>query len=408
MAKNFAAFHASSNDSSALEQSIYLKVETTRGELVTPASTDFCYTLPGSIEFTQPVESSPHRSGRHNTDIIKSKKELSWTLPLMFNINEALSVADAAEIDTPVRLLYKSALGKEDATAGAIYSAAEDPSVTFSIYECGDKWAKQARGCFVDGLTLTFPGDGNSQAEFSGMGAEAFLVGIGKSTVSNASNTVTLQAGEGKRFPVGARVMIVKADGTTRSSDTPSGSSRLVTSVLGDVVTLSGASLTDSDGSVNPIYLCYYEPSSKSGINNPITGLKGSIDIDGMPHFCVRNCTITIANAHEAVNYCFGKDALGGSIFVPASRMTATVSMEINMSSKLVEFYNDVQAFDSQEITLILGDELGRHLRVEMPKVIFAVPSISVPDTGSIPVTFEGTCYQTGLDQADELTLKFI
>ena len=408
MAKNYASYYSSTNDSSALEQSIYIKVETTRGELVTPAGTDFCYTLPGSIEFSQPVESSPHRSGRHNTDIIKSKKELSWTLPLMFNIDESLGAADAAEIDSPVRLLYKSALGKEDATAGAVFTAAEDPSVTFSIFECGDKWGKQARGCFVDGLTLTFPGDGNSQAEFSGMGAEAFLVGIGKSTANNTTNTVTLQSGEGKRFPVGARVMIVKSDGLTRSSDTPSGSSRLVTSVVGDAVTLSGAALTDADGSSNPVYLCYYEPATKSGINNPVTGLKGSIEIDGMPHFCVRSCTVTIANAHEPVNYCFGKDALGGSIFVPASRMTATLSMEINMSNKLVEFYNNVQAFEPQDITLILGDSAGRHLEVAMPKVVFAIPPVSVPESGSIPVTFEGNCYQTSLDAADELTLSFI
>lgn len=407
MAKNYSSYYASRNDSSALEQSIYLKLEAVRGEIETPSEADFCYTLPGSVEYNQPVESSPHRSGRHHNDIIKSKKELSWTLPLLFNIDESLQAPSAAEIDSPVRLLYKSALGKEDPSAGLVYDSSEDPSVTFSLFECGDKWAKQARGCFVDGLSMTFPGDGNAQAEFSGMGGEAILVGIGKSTVASIGKTVTLQTGEGKRFPVGSVVMLIKDDGVTRSIDTL-GTSRTVTAVSGDAVTLSGADLMDADGSVSPVYLCYYEPALKLGISNPITGLKGSIEIDGMPHFCVRNCTITIANAHEPVNYCFGKDALGGSFFVPASRMTATASMEINLSSKMVEFYNSVQQFEPQAVTLILGDEAGRHLKIEMPRIIFQVPSISVPESGSIPVTFEGNCYQSVLDAADEIKISFI
>lgn len=408
MAKNFASNYASVNDSSALEQSFYLKAETTRGTLIAPTPTDFLYSLPGSIEYTQPIESSPHRSGRHHTDIIKGKKEMSWTLPTLFNIDESLGAASSSEIDTPVRLLYKSALGKEVTSAGAVYTAEEDPSVTFSIFQVGDKWATQSRGCFVDQLVMSFPGDGNAQAEFSGMGAEALLVGIGKSITANAANAVTLAAGEGKRFPVGSLVMGIKSDGVTRSTDTPSGSPRTVTAVVGDVVTVSGAALTDMNGTVNPVYLCYYEPATKSAISNPVTGLVGSFTIAGLSEACIRNATITIANAHEAVNYCFGEDSLHGSYFVPASRMTATLSMEINLNNEILGLFNDVQSFEAQDIQLVLGNAAGRHLLVEMPKVIFPVPSISVPETGSIPITFEGVGYQSALDAADEITVSFI
>ncbi len=83
----------------------------------------------------QPIESSPHRSGRHHNDIIKSKKEMSWTLPTLFNIDETLGAAASTEIDTPVRLLWKSTLGKEVTTSGAVYTSEEDPSVTFSMYQ---------------------------------------------------------------------------------------------------------------------------------------------------------------------------------------------------------------------------------------------------------------------------------
>lgn len=410
MAKNFSAIYNSTNDSSSLEQAIFIKEETTRGQLIAPTATDFIFTIAGSaIEYTQPIESSPHRSGRHHNDIIKNKKELSWTLPMLFNIDTSLGAPAATEIDLGVRLLYKSLLGRETATSGAVYDTVNQPSVTFSLFENGDKWGKQAYGCFVDGATLTFPGDGRSQAEFRGMGGAAYLVGVGKSTVDNdTTNVVTLQTGEGKRFPEGALVMIIEADGTTRSADTPTGSPRTVTSVTGDAITLSGAPLADADGSVTPIYLAYYEPATKTGISNPQTGLVGSFSVVGLANQCTRNATITIENAHEPVNYCFGEDALHGAFFVAANRMTATLSLEMNVNDDTVEFYNSVQAFEPQDVELILGDAATRHLKIEMPKVIFSVPSISVPETGSIPVTYEGIAYQTALDAADEITISFI
>lgn len=410
MAKNFAAIYASENDSSSLNQEIYLKVETTRGQIIAPTSSDFLYTLAGStIEFTQPIESSPQRSGRHHTDEIKSKKELSWTLPALFNIDTSLGAASSAEIDTPVRALYKSLLGYEDTSAGAVYDARNDPSTSFSLFEIADKWSKQCRGCFVDGATLTFPGDGRAQQEFRGMGKDAFLIGIGKSTVNNnAVNTVTLQAGEGKRFRVGGLVMIIESDGTTRSADTPDGSPRTVTAVNGDIATLSGAVLADANGSVTPVYLCYYQPATKTAISNPITGLVGSFSVVGLDSQCLRNGTITIENAHEAINYCYGHDALDDRLFVAANRMTATLSIEMNLNEDTLGLYNSIADFTGQDVTIVLGAASGRRLEVAMPNVKFSLPSISVPETGSIPVTYEGTCYQTDLDQYDEITVSFI
>lgn len=408
--KNFASIYASENDSTSLEQAIFLKLETTRGTLAVPTPTDFMYTIAGtSVEYTQPIESSPHRSGRHNNDTIKSKKELSWSLPALFNINESLGAPSSAEIDAAVRMLWKSTLGFEDVSAGAVYNSSTDPSLTFSLYEVGDKWSKQCRGCFVDSTAVELPGDGRAQQNFSGMGAEAFLIGIGKSTVSNdGGNTVTLQLGEGDSFIAGGLVMIIEANGTTRSADTPSGSARTVVSVVGDVITLSGAPLADADGSVTPIYLCYYEPATKSAISNPVTGLVGDITIVGVDQACIRSASIQIENGHEPMNFCFGTDALHGSYFTPASRLNVTLSIEMNVNAETIKFFNRVQQFEAQDITLTLGDSAGRHVEFVLPRVIFSVPSISVPESGSIPVTFEGLAYQTVLDAADELTVSFV
>ena len=71
-------------------------------------------------------------------------------------------------------------------------------------------------------------------------------------------------------------------------------------------------------------------------------------------------------------------------------------------------FLNSLRDFQGEDVTLILGDATGRHMKIDVPKVIFPVPEISVPDTGTIPVSFTGNAYQTALDAADEVTVSFL
>lgn len=411
MAKNFADIYNFTGDSIAVEQAWFVKAESTKGQIIAPGATDFLQVLPGgSPQFQQPFETSPQRSGRHNLDIIKKKKELSWSFSTYFNIDETLGSASSAEVDPAVRALWKSMLGHEDVSAGAVYNSSTPPDTTLSIFNNGDKWSQQSAGCFVQSVKMDLPGDGEAKNEWSGAGKQTLLVGVGKSLANNAANTLTLEAGEGYRFPVGSLIMIIKSNGTTRSTDTPTGSARTVQSVAADVLTISGAPLADADGSGlgAPIYVAYYEPSTKTAINNPVTGLVGSMTITGLTNPCFRNASIELANNHELVNYCYGVDSLASPFFVAGSRLTATLTMSMNLNDRIVEFFNKVQAFTAQNVTAVLGSASGRHLSVAMPKVFFPVPAYSVPDSGSIPIEFKGTCYESALDAADEVTVSFI
>lgn len=410
MAKNYAAIYESGNDSTSLDQRFYAKIETAgRGVMAIPGNTDFFWTLGGgSIAYSQPQESSPHRSGRHHSDSIKKKKETTFSFSTYFNIDESLGAASSAQIDSANRLLFKSLLGKEVTSPNLKYTAEAAPSVTFSLFECGDFWARQAPGSFIQGGNMSFPGDGEARVEWTGASKEALFIGIGKSTVDNeGGNTVTVQAGEGDSFRVGGAVMLIKDDGVTRSSDTAAGTARLITAIAGDVITLSGAPLADADGSADPVYLCYYEPDAPAAINNPVTGLVGSMSIAGVSLSAFRNATLNIQNNHELANYYYGTDGLAGPMFVPASRMTGTLTVEVNLNAEVQRLFNRVQDFQAQEFNLVLGSASGRRLEIFCPKVKFATPAISIPDTGSVPVSFEGPCYQTGLDQADEVQVEF-
>lgn len=412
MSKNFASIYSSPNDSSAQNQKIFIKEESVRGTIALPAATDFFLHLSGaSANFDQPVESSPHKSGRHNLSVIKQKTKTEWKIPTFFNIDTTLGSVAVTEIDPALRVLWKSLLGRErTVSSGLVYDSADDPSTTFTLFENLDVMGKQAPGAYVEAGAASFPGDGQAKMEWSGMAKTMYEVGIGKSIVANIANTVTVATGEGLRFPVGGKVMIIKNDGTTRSTDTASGTARTVTAVSGDVVTVDGAVLSDADGSSTPVYLCYYEPGGTiSAINNPQTGLQGSVTVSTFAGLmCVRSATVTMTNNHEPEDYCYGKEGLGDKIFTPGGRLAVEASLEFNLDKEAVGFLNHLRAFTGENITLVLGDTSLRYLQVLLPKVIFAVPPVPVPDSGTIPITCSGMAYETANDAADEVTVKFL
>lgn len=413
MAKNYKSIYESGNDSIALEQRWYLKAETARGTLVAPAGTDFLYTQQGgSVTYAQAKTSSPHRSGRHNTDIIREKTSTEWTLPMLLNVKTD-AMQGAGELDIAVATLWESLLGKKTVASGVHFDPSETPDVTFSLFHCGDHFSEQMPGAFVTGGELSLPGDGMASMTFNGAAKTRLLVGIGKITTDcNGGNVATVQAGEGWRFPVGGMVMLIKGDGTTRSTDTADGTPRRITAVdttTGDV-TVDGAQLADADGSTTPLYLAYYEPATPTGINDPQTGLVGDVSIDNLPSLsCVRSVTLSLENNHELVNYCFGESGLSGPLFVPGSRLDAMVSLEMNLNAGVVEYLNKLNDFIANAINLVVGNSAGRHFKVVLPKVKFNVPAISVPENGSIPITFEeGMCLQSVLDAGDEVQVKYL
>jgi hypothetical protein len=419
MAKNFATNYNKTGDSIALNQSIFLVEETVKGTFSPPTDSDFAYTIAGSsITHTQPVTPTPHRTGRHNTDSYAEKKTTEWELPLLVNIDTSLGAPALTEIDAPVRVLWKSLLGNEDTAGGSpVFDSSVDPDITFSFYENGDVWAHQVRGSFVESLSFDAPGDGVPQMNFSGAGADRVRVGIGRSVVDNSGGS-TFTCGvvsEAKRFPVGAQVMYIIGDGVTRSTATPNGTYATVTATdpTTGIVTVSIPLPADMDATLDPdsqVFLAYAEPESPTGISDVQSGLVGSVSIDGLGGSvaCVRNFSLTLNNNHERVSYCYGTDGLATPFFVAGSRLSVELSVEMNLNDDTVEWLYDLDQFSSQDIDFVLGDAAGRHMKIDLPKIIFNIPSTTVPEEGSIPFTADGVGYQTSLGAADEVTVSYL
>lgn len=415
MAKNFANLFNSVNDSIALEQKVFIKEETTRGVLAIPTGTDALLPEGGtSVNFSQTKRSSTVKSGRHNTSFLRDKTQTEFTINSLVHIDTSLGAAAAAEVDQAYRTLQKSMWGNEVVVGGAIYNPTT-PDITFSVFENGDIMAKQSPGCFVEGYTLNLPGDGDANNEWTGFGKTTLNVGIARSvTDNNASNDVILDVpGDASRFPVGAYVMIVEADGTTRSADTPDGAPRQVDArdTGTGAVTLSGAVLADADGSGPslPVYLTYYEPETITVINDPITGLTGNVAIDNLSSVnCVRSLTLTATNNNVLYDNCYGEEGLGGPLFASGGRVDITLEMELLLNKAFVNYLDGKKTFTPDDVDVELGDSSGRHLKLDLPKVIYDFPAIDIPESGNVPVTMTGMAFQTALDAEDELTLSYI
>lgn len=419
MAKNFANEYNKTGDSISLNQSIFVVTETTKGAFAAPTDSDFIYTIAGTaITHTQPVTSSPHRSGRHNTDFYAEKKSTEWEIPTFVNIDTGAVGGDTAR-EAGLAVLWKSLLGNQTDNAGvsSVFESSVDPDLTFSIYENGDIWSQQLRGSFVNACTLSAPGDGQAQLSWSGASADRLRVGIARSTIDNngGSTFTCVNVTEAKRFPVGAKVMYILGDGVTRSTATPNGTYATVTasnSTTG-VVTLDIALPLDMDATADAalqVFLAYAEPEAPTGISEIQTGLVGSIAIDGLGGAvsCVRNFELTLSNNHELANYCYGSDGLSDPFFIAGDRLQVEVSVEMNLNHETVEWLYDLDQFVSNDIDFVLGDATTRHLKIDLPQITFSIPSTPVPESGSIPFTAEGVAYQTSATGADEITVSYL
>lgn len=411
--KNFANIFNSTGDAIALEQKVFVKEETTRGVLAIPTGTDALLPEGGTtVNFSQTKRSSTVKSGRHNTSLLLDKTQTEFTINSLIHIDTSLGAAAAAEVDQAYKTLQKSMWGNESLVGGAIYKPST-PDITFSIFENGDVMAKQSSGCFCEAYTLNLPGDGDANNEWTGFGKTTLNVGIARSVAdNNTTNDVIVDVvGDAARFPVGAYVMIIESDGTTRSADTPDGAPRQVTArnTTTGAVTLSGAALADADGSGTPIYLVYYEPETITVINDPLTGLVGNVAIDNLSAVnCVRNVTLSAANNHVLYDNCYGEEGLGGPLFAAGGRVDITVELELLLNKAFVTYLDGKKTFTPDDIDIELGDSAGRHLKLDLPKVIYDFPAIDIPESGNVPVTMSGMAFQTALDAEDELTLSYI
>ena len=365
---------------------------------------DFLLYTTGGPTFEQPVESNPHRSQRFHVGIIKQKKVVNFDIDTLLNMSG--SAGDS--LDTALRLLLKSAFGKETVTAGVSIKYEQDiPNTFFTMVRASTIFAEYYTGCYCKDYTITAPGDAPVTMKFVGMGSNCSIAGIGKSTTgATASQDVVLDNVTYKhieRFSVNARVMVVGADGRT-ITDGYSGN-LYVTGVNLNTDTLSLSSAVDVEAGG---FIVFWHPGAvqQTGRDNVYTDLEGSFKFNLTdPEVCCTNINLNLVNDHIDRNNCFGTDVNQG--FIAGNRLTATLEATLDLSNDNLGNLVQAREFGGFRPQLIIGDTSGRHLEIYAPKWVVSVPAIDLPENGSTSEPFTGNLFQSEAGAKDPFYFEF-
>lgn len=361
----------------------------------------FLYTT-GGITFQQPVESNNHRSGRFHVGVIKSKKVVEFDMDAMLNMSG--NAGDS--LDTPIKVLYRSAFGKETVTALTSIKYEQDlPNFTYSVVKASTIFAEYFDGVYTKDWTLTAPGDAPVTQKFTGMGSDGSIAGIGLlNGAVVASTTIILDPGHADRFSVDARVMHVAADGRTILAGADG--SLTVSSVTTGSNTVEISSAIDAD---DDTYLVFWHPGAvqQTGKDAIFTDLEGSIKLSSAgSEICATNIELSLTNDHIDLNNCFGDDVNTG--FAAGNRATWALSVTVDLSNENMGELVQARQFGGFSPEIIIGDTGGRHLKITAPKWIVSVPSIDLPENGTTPFTFEGNLYQSNPGSRDPIVIEFL
>lgn len=361
----------------------------------------FLYTT-GGITYQQPVESNNHRSGRFHTGIIKSKKVVEFDMDAMLNMSG--NAGDS--IDSAIKVLYRSAFGKETTTALTSIKYEQDlPNFTYSVVKASTIFAEYFDGVYTKDWTLTAPGDAPVTQKFTGMGSNGSIAGIGQlNGAVVASASVVLDAGHADRFEAGARVMMVDVDGRT-ILDGYDGTLQVSSVDVGtNTVVLSSA--VDA---LDNAYLVFWHPGAvqQTGRDAIFTDLEGSLKLNSSgAEICATNIELALTNDHIDLNNCFGADRNEG--FAAGNRATWSLSVTLDLSNENMGDLVQARKFGGFSPEIIIGDVAGRHMKITAPKWIVSVPAIDLPENGTTSYTFEGNLFQSNPGSKDPVVIEFL
>jgi hypothetical protein len=369
------------------------------------AGGDYLWMTRATLNVGQPVKASEHRSGRQPSSFIKEKKVADGEIETYINV----ALSGDPSIDTAASLLLEAVLGKKT-TVGSVdeirFDSTQAPSKYFSIVQGNNSFGRFFNGGYAKKLTISLPGSGEAKMMFGLKARDGKYASIAQvnGAVSGSANVV-VNTGESKRFEVGARVMLVDDDGRTVVAG-QDGSITVSSRTDGShTVALSGSVSVDDNG-----YLVPWLPHvfDQSGTDNPITGLQGSVSFDGGSTTVeeIRSVEITFDHNVTDLDQHYGSDSNTG--FVVADRAKIDVKVELMVSASQAQKIVQTKEFETFDMKVVLGPAAGLRTEYRLPKVIYSVPAVPIPDSGPVIMTLEGEALQSAAGELDAFTVKYL
>lgn len=375
-----------------------------------PVATDGIEHVNMKIEFSIPREDAAHRSGRSRVVRLSGKKEVKFS----YEGYIVPGTPDGSNHPTLPDLhpMLLSAFGSCDQTDATkkVYKLTRSSATSFRYLEEGSHFSRLAIGCVADSITFTLPGDGKAMVKVEGFGQD--VVSCGESTLATAttaSNDLAVETGTGGRFEVGGYVDAIDAtDGNTRIAE-----SRKITAIVGDTLTVDGASFSAPIGT---IVVGAAPDFSADSAADALLGLKGTLTSGAFGALAcdLLSAEISLKNNYTQKNMVYGTDSICG--FIADKRRDVSLKFDILLTKDNFDFYQANKNFtaDSVEITLApqeiagpINSALGRTFTFRFGKVEFNIPQIEQPGDGYVKLTLEGVALATSLNSNnDEFELE--
>lgn len=371
-------------------------------ETVGTAGGNFLFMTKAGIKVSQPFEMSEHRTGRQASNIIKKKIVAEGDVEMYVNMD---TLGGTPDIDTPVEDLLENILGRKVSAGGIIRFDANDPPSSFlSVLQGNNTFGRAFTGGYAKSLKISLPGDGEAKMTLPLKlrdGKYASISQLDGAIV--ASDSVVTNANEANKFETGSRVMLVDVDGRTVLYGADG--SLTFTRTGASTGTLSSSVSMDDDTYMIPWLPHQFD---QNGIDNPVTGLSGSVSLDGGSTTIeeIRSVEISFDPKVEDQDNYYGADGNRGRVV--GGRAEITLDIDIMLSVSQAQHITEAKRFVAKDVLVTLGDSTGRHVRFVFPNVQFQVPDVEIPDEGSVPLKLSGKCLQSYVGALDAFAIEYV
>lgn len=392
------------SDGLTLDLMTELKLGTGNGGIETAGTGggDYLWMTKASLKVSQDFENSEHKSGRQASSIIKKKKMAEGDIEMYFNAGDGGSPT----MDLATQLLLQSAIGAKQISGGEIkFDGSQANSKYFTVIQGNNAFGRAFTGGYAKSFTISLPGDGEAKMTVPVKLRDGKYAGIGKiDGVVTADDTVEIEEGLGKGFEIGSRVMVVKADGRTVLFGYDGSITVLSRDDNANTVTLSADVDADDAGFLVPwLPHCF----DQEGTDNPVTGLEGSVifdDIETVEE--INNVEFMYDPKVTDFDDWYGADSNRG--FVVGDRADINCNVTMVLSASQIKKIVQAKEFVSFAVRVRLGPPSGRRFEFYAPRVIFAIPDVEIPDSGSIPMTLNGKCLQSSPGALDAFSMRVL
>ena len=375
----------------ARQRRFFVTAETTIGTFVKPAATDAVKALKANIGFT------PSRKDRADSRQSRSVlARITGKTSVPFSIEKYLLPSGTAGTPPDDHLLLYAAIGAYTNTPATsdVYTLTAGQTIrTVSLIdEYSSRLMDMGSGAHVESFKITATGGDEPKLSYEGwcMGHAHTGTALTEGSTANGASSVVLESGQGKNFNVGSVIQVGTSDGA--------GAGHQVTAVSTDTLTVTPTISGIQADASNVIPFV----TSETTAGSPVTGIAGSLTIDGGSALPILGFELSLANGIKVRDDEAFQEYPTGGIF-DYRKVSGQISMRAR--SDLIIELGRRKSFTARDFVVTLGSGAGTRAVIDLNFVQFdfADPDRADGDATIINLPFTSL----GSVGEDELTLSF-